>query len=72
MKAWFTLVLAALVSGVVALDGYTVPPGSPGYQHGNSTQAIQFDKHSLYIDGKRVFVYSGEFHPWRLPSEFTS
>ena len=55
------------LSAVRALDGYTVPPGSPGYQRGNSTQRIQFDPHSLFIDGKRIFIFSGEFHPWRLP-----
>ncbi|MBV9449725.1 MAG: beta-galactosidase [Streptosporangiaceae bacterium] len=30
--------------------------------------AITFDKYSLMIDGKRLFVWSGEFHPFRLPS----
>ncbi|KAF8588348.1 glycoside hydrolase family 35 protein [Ramaria rubella] len=67
---WFTSPLAffsAIVSGVLALDGYTIPVGSPGYQHGNSSMAIQFDSHSLFIDGKRTFLWSGEFHPWRLP-----
>jgi beta-galactosidase GanA len=34
-----------------------------GQQH-----AITYDHYSLLIDGKRVFIYSGEFHPFRLPS----
>ena len=34
-----------------------------------STQhSITFDHYSLMIDGKRLFIYSGEFHPFRLPS----
>ncbi|HYZ73268.1 MAG TPA: beta-galactosidase, partial [Chthoniobacterales bacterium] len=34
-----------------------------------STQhTIKFDHYSLMIDGNRVFIYSGEFHPFRLPS----
>lgn len=66
---WLSALLlgASALQCARALDGYTVPPESPGYQKGNSTMAIQFDKQSLYIDGKRVFVYGGEFHPWRLP-----
>lgn len=47
---------------------YTVPPGSPGFYHGNSTAAITFDQHSMFVDNKRVMVFSGEFHPWRVPS----
>jgi len=30
--------------------------------------AITWDSHSLLIDGKRVLIYSGEFHYFRLPS----
>lgn len=59
--------LALRIASVFALNGYIVPPGSPGYQHGNSTQHIQFDSTSLYVDGKRIFLYGGEFHYWRLP-----
>lgn len=29
---------------------------------------ISFDQHSLLIDGKRTYIWSGEFHYWRLPS----
>src|SRR5579875_3259521 len=32
------------------------------------SHAVTFDKYSLMIDGKRLFVWSGEFHPFRLPS----
>lgn len=67
MKWFKALLLASSLTMVLGLDGYTVPPGSPGFQHGNSSMAVQFDSHSLFIDGKRLFVLSGEFHPWRLP-----
>ncbi|KAK4229542.1 glycoside hydrolase [Podospora fimiseda] len=33
----------------------------------NATHTIEWDKHSLIIDGRRVMIYSGEFHPFRLP-----
>jgi beta-galactosidase GanA len=30
--------------------------------------AITFDHYSLMIDGRRTYIWSGEFHYWRLPS----
>src|SRR5262245_27263450 len=33
-----------------------------------ATHTITWDRYSLMIDGQRVFVWSGEFHPFRLPS----
>ncbi|KZT23601.1 glycoside hydrolase family 35 protein [Neolentinus lepideus HHB14362 ss-1] len=49
-------------------SAYVVPPGSPGFYHGNSSAAVTFDQYSLFLDNKRLFVFSGEFHPWRLPT----
>ncbi len=28
---------------------------------------VTFDEQSLFIHGERVMIFSGEFHPWRLP-----
>ncbi|KAJ6518287.1 glycoside hydrolase family 35 protein [Mycena vitilis] len=47
---------------------YVVPAGSPGFYKGNSSAAVTLDQHSLLLDGKRVMVFSGEFHPFRLPA----
>jgi hypothetical protein len=33
-----------------------------------AVHTVTFDHYSLIVDGKRVFIYSGEFHPFRLPS----
>jgi beta-galactosidase GanA len=33
-----------------------------------AAHAVTFDKYSLMVDGDRLFVWSGEFHPFRLPS----
>ena len=33
-----------------------------------ATHTITYDKYSLMIDGKRTFIWSGEFEYWRLPS----
>ncbi|WP_338764201.1 beta-galactosidase [Massilia sp. METH4] len=38
----------------------TKPKGQP--------KKIAWDEHSLLVDGKRVVVWSGEVHPFRLPS----
>ncbi len=35
---------------------------------GASPHRITFDPYSLMIDGNRTFIWSGEFHPFRLPS----
>ncbi|MGE5291882.1 MAG: beta-galactosidase [Micromonosporaceae bacterium] len=32
------------------------------------THTISYDQYSLIIDGKRTFIWSGEFEYWRLPS----
>src|ERR1017187_4259471 len=33
-----------------------------------TTHTITYDSYSLSIDGQRTFIWSGEFHPFRLPS----
>src|SRR2546423_3822015 len=58
--------------GSVLLAGATlalVPaPAISGAQSTTPAHTINFDKYSLIIDGKRTFIWSGEFHPFRLPS----
>src|SRR5580693_5356049 len=62
----------AVAGAAVSERGARVAPGVPG---GPGTAAaasrghqITFDPYSLMIDGRRLFVWSGEFHPFRLPS----
>jgi hypothetical protein len=33
----------------------------------NLTSLVSWDKYSLFIKGQRVFIWSGEIHPWRIP-----
>jgi beta-galactosidase GanA len=33
-----------------------------------SAHTVAFDKYSLKVDGQRVYLWSGEIHPYRLPS----
>ncbi|MEU9139657.1 beta-galactosidase [Streptomyces sp. NPDC048404] len=39
------------------------PPTADGHPH-----TVGFDRYSMLIDGRRLVVWSGEFHPFRLPS----
>ena len=38
------------------------------HDRGATSHTITYDKYSLMIDGKRTFIWSGEFEYWRLPS----
>ncbi|NOV03706.1 beta-galactosidase [Paenibacillus planticolens] len=44
---------------------FTLPPS----QALTGSHTVSFDHYSLMIDGKRTFIYSGEFDYWRLPSQ---
>ena len=44
-----------------ALTGAAAPGAGGAHQ-------ITFDPYSLLVDGTRLFAWSGEFHPFRLPS----
>ncbi|MFG1807188.1 beta-galactosidase [Streptomyces sp. NPDC049040] len=48
-----------------AKPGAARPAGPSG--HG-SPHTVSFDRYSLLIDGQRVPIWSGEVHPFRLPS----
>ncbi|KDQ55125.1 glycoside hydrolase family 35 protein [Jaapia argillacea MUCL 33604] len=67
MMKWSVLALLAVQCLPALVQAYVVPPGSPGFYHGNSSSAVTFDEYSLFLDNKRLFVFSGEVHPWRLP-----
>lgn len=41
----------------------------PACQKLKGTHTVSYDHYSLMIDGKRTFLYSGEFEYWRLPSQ---
>ncbi|WP_405879568.1 beta-galactosidase [Streptomyces sp. NBC_01136] len=48
----------------------TAPTGpAPATPHADGTgHTVGFDRYSMLIDGKRVVLWSGEVHPFRLPS----
>ncbi len=52
---------------VVALVGLSAC-GTTHVAHPARSHTIAFDRYSLILAGHRVFIWSGEFHPFRLPS----
>lgn len=52
---------AAIVIGLLAASG-------PAALAAAAPHDITWDSRSLKIDGRRVFIWSGEMHPFRLPS----
>jgi beta-galactosidase GanA len=62
----------ALLAGAIALVSVfasSVPaPAKPRRARAADAHTITLDKYSLMIDGRRTFIWSGEFHPFRLPS----
>jgi beta-galactosidase GanA len=42
------------------------PPAPPRADHKRHT--VGYDRYSLLVDGKRLVLWSGEMHPFRLPS----
>src|SRR5260370_3806974 len=59
---------ARKVSWFLGLAALVLSATLPASANAASQHSITFDHYSLMIDGKQVFVYSGEFHPFRLPS----
>src|SRR3954452_10001233 len=53
--------LVAMLALVVALGGRAAPARADAH-------TVTWDSSSLKVDGKRVYVWSGEFHPFRLPN----
>jgi beta-galactosidase GanA len=58
-----SLTAALLTGGLLARAEAQSGPVRPA-----ATHAIGFDQYSLMIDGRRTIIWSGEFHPFRLPS----
>ncbi|KAJ7467866.1 glycoside hydrolase family 35 protein [Mycena galericulata] len=81
-QSWFLGALGLLLAFPHGADSATWPFGlanpqsSPILARSNApasfptlarTDQVQFDNFSLMLEGQRVFLYSGEFHTFRLP-----
>jgi beta-galactosidase GanA len=65
-----TLATGTAASLVVPLGSPSATPGSVAAPvlTAAAGHTVSFDKYSLLVDGRRVVLWSGEFHPFRLPS----
>ncbi|KAI1765730.1 glycoside hydrolase family 35 protein [Hypoxylon sp. FL1150] len=66
-QALFTLLLCLLQQG----QGLNIPSRDVGSElepRDLLEGLVTWDKYSMIIRGERIFIFSGEFHPWRLPS----
>lgn len=58
------LLMGSSLVTLAAASALTRPPSAPGPR----SHTVTFDHYSLMIDGKRTYIWSGEFQYWRLPS----
>src|SRR5262245_1353711 len=54
---------ALLAAAILAAAGSVAGAAQAAAPH-----TVGFDSYSFLIDGQRVYLWSGEFHPYRLPS----
>ncbi|GHF70925.1 beta-galactosidase [Amycolatopsis bartoniae] len=64
MRSLRVLTLVAVLLSTVLLGGVPDAAARPA----KPAHTISYDHYSFSIDGKRVYLWSGEFHYWRLPS----
>ncbi|WP_267382964.1 beta-galactosidase [Sphingomonas sp. GC_Shp_2] len=69
MRLLATCASLALPIGVVAAQSAPAPAPAPAPASAPALSSrVTFDRHSFRVDGNRVYLWSGEFHPYRLPS----
>src|SRR4051794_7212101 len=61
-------VFAALLAVVFALAGVTVPQTAAAAPAPRPAHSVTYDGYSYLVDGRRTYLWSGEFHSYRLPS----
>ncbi|GAA4135107.1 beta-galactosidase [Actinomadura keratinilytica] len=67
--------LTALLAATAAAAGLWAPTGAAATETaptaasaGKTAHRVTYDRYSLKVDGRRVLLWSGEFHYFRLPS----
>ncbi|MFE9751690.1 beta-galactosidase [Saccharothrix saharensis] len=58
-------VVAVLAAMYPVVPAHADPPDP---RPSTASHTVTYDKHSFMVDGKRLYLWSGEFHYWRLPS----
>ncbi|GAA4614281.1 beta-galactosidase [Actinoallomurus liliacearum] len=62
------LVLLAVAALALAYGGAPASAARRGTATAGRTHTVTYDHYSLKLDGERVYLWSAEFHYWRLPS----
>ncbi|KAI2790701.1 putative beta-galactosidase B [Penicillium oxalicum] len=57
--------VASLLSTAIATEAQTTKDWP--LQDDGLNQVVQWDHYSFHINNQRIFVFSGEFHYWRIP-----
>ncbi|KAL7269720.1 hypothetical protein RUND412_007600 [Rhizina undulata] len=60
--------LLSSIFGIAALAVSAIASSQITLKSNNLTEAVQWDENSLYINGQPIFLFSGEFHYWRIPN----
>jgi len=55
------------LAGAVRAWGGSPKHGMQQYRREPLQDIVTWDEHSLFVHGERIFLYSGEVHPYRLP-----
>ncbi len=65
-RTLFTVLLSVLfaLAGIAVPQAATAAPAPPA----RPTHSVTYDGYSFLVDGKRTYLWSGEFHYFRLPS----
>lgn len=64
--SWLSAVSSLLASGVGVYGQNDTVSKWPLHDNGLN-KVVQWDHYSFKLNGKRLFVFSGEIHYWRMP-----
>ncbi|KAL6711312.1 hypothetical protein ACN47E_005843 [Coniothyrium glycines] len=64
--AWLSALSALTTENGVAAQNVSTPSQWPLHDNGLNN-VVQWDHYSFKVNGKRLFVFSGEIHYWRIP-----
>jgi beta-galactosidase GanA len=62
--------LASTAGLAIGRAGVASAAGTATTTTGAAAVGVGYDNYSLLLNGQRIFVWSGEFHPFRLPSPY--
>jgi hypothetical protein len=64
--SWLS-VLASLTTSIPATNAQNNSVGQWPLHDNGLNDVVQWDHYSFKVNGKRLFVFSGEIHYWRIP-----